>query len=119
MDNVAQRVYSGIVSLGSTAEFSVESNGGYDVELGRVVGTSVTTHQVPSTPPVSFRTFHRNATSTKEGSSIVVIPGFDLPFEPKIAMRFALSGKTWSILAITKHELADEVLAYELEVAIG
>lgn len=119
MDNVQKKVYDGIVTLGSTAEFSVESDGAYDVELGRWVGASVTTHQVPSTPPVAFRTFHRSATATKEGTSIIVIPAYGLEFEPRISMRVALSGKTWSILSFSKHELAGEVLAYELEVAIG
>lgn len=119
MDNIPQRVYNGVVKLGSTATFSVETGGSYNVATGSWTGSSVTTAQVPTSPPVDYRTFYRQSNPTQEGSSVVVVPGYGLTFTPKIGMTFQLSGKRWRVLNYRTHELAGTVLAYELEVAIG
>jgi hypothetical protein len=55
----------------------------------------------------------------KEGSSVLIVPGFNLPIEIQNGMIVETSGKRWKIVNHKRHEAGGYIFAYELELALG
>jgi hypothetical protein len=114
------KVRAAIATVGSTAIFELSAGGEYDPNppddaSSNVSGETLTQVSVLASPPISYRKVYRE--SLKEGTSLVYIPASGLPFEPKLGMKFTLSGRKWYVRGVTAHELREVKLVYELEVA--
>ena len=68
---------------------------------------------------MDYRVFHKSDSSAKEGTSVVLIPGKDLKFTPKVGQWFTIGSDRWQISAFKKHAVGDVIFAFELEASVG
>lgn len=118
--SISAKVKTALTRVGAIATFTLETEGTYDAETGKVEGTVSTTATATASPPIAYRVAYRSSDSSfKEGVSVVYVAANGLTFVPKVGMRFTLNGKSWQILVVTEHTIQSTVLVYELEVAVG
>ena len=114
--SIAQKVYDAVVKVGRTATLTNYS-ATYSTSTGTTTRTA-TSYTVQVSPPYQKQ---RQATgdSQPRGTAAMVIPALNLEAAPIVGSKIVTGGISYTVRAVTTHEIASTTLAYELELEQG
>ena len=114
--SIAQKVYDAVVRVGRTVTLTNYSSS-YSTSTGNTTRTA-TSYTVQASPPYEK---DRQATgdSQPRSSAAMVVPALNLVAAPIVGSKIVTGGVSYTVRAVTTHEIASTTLAYELELEQG
>lgn len=113
---IAQKVYDAVVRVGRTVTLTNYS-ATYSTTTGKTTRTA-TAYTVQASPPYTKRR-EVGTESQPRGGAAMVIPALNLTAAPIVGSKVVTGGISYTVTAVTTHEIADTTLAYELDLQQG